>query len=250
MKNNKLSWVLVAIVVLMTLAITFGVDNKGGHEIYAKSVEPTPAVTNPFGDVSKYPSVDYDSVETGTAAEIEERKIKNKRYDENLEVTKNPYPDDTASITFDGEQLPSALPNSESKLIILGEVLSVKALLSNGKKGVYTEYSIRVERVLKNTSSNKVKAGQTIVVDRAGGVVRYPNGQKILYMHIWHGFLEVGGRYTIFLTTDYDENQNYKILTGYQFKNGSVVALDKSAIFQEHSGKSEKTFLDLIADKQ
>ena len=182
MKNDRVMWVLVAIVVLTTIAITFGTLDGKGQEKVCDQAQATPTPVGPFGDFNKYPTVDYDAVESFTTAELEQRKIKNKRYDVIFPVMKTPSPDDVAvgGINED-EPTPSLIPSAESRLVVIGEVLNSKAILSNEKKGIYSEYSLRIQTVLKEDKERKLNVGEIITLDRAGGVIQYPSGQKILY---------------------------------------------------------------------
>jgi hypothetical protein len=249
MKSSRMMWVLVTVVVLTTIAITFGTrDSRSQEKIRQAQSTPTPA--NPFGDFSKFPTVDYDAVESLTAPELEQRRIKNKRYQATLDVMQNPRPDGIAIITSDGEPLPPAIPFAESRLIVIGDILSSTARLTDGKKEIYSEYSVRIKTILKKDKQREPPLNDIITVDRAGGAVLYPSGQKILYRNDWHKFPEVGGQYVFFLNNDDDQNPNYKILTAYRLNNGKIIALDNHPNFKEFDGTSEKDFMDLILRKQ
>lgn len=193
----------------------------------------------------------YDGVESVTAAEREERLIKDKRYNISFPVIKNPSPDDIAVGGIDeDEPVPSIIPFDESRLIVIGEILNSKAILSNEKKGIYSEYSFRIQTILKEDKERKLSVGETINLDRAGGVVQYPNGQKILYFVQFQNPPEVNGRYVFFLTGDDSRNPNYKILTAYQFKNSGVTLLDTYPDSQDFKVKSEAEFIKLILSKK
>jgi hypothetical protein len=242
MKSNRIIWGIVALVVLVTIAVSFGTISS-----YSQKETPKEQDKNPFGDLSKYPIAEYDAPEPANAAEREERQIKNKRYDKKLLVMKNPGPEDIASIVSDAEPVPPAIPFAESSLIIIGKIQNSKASLSNDKSGVYSEYSVRIQTILKD---DKLRTGETITFDRTGGVVQYPNGQKMLYLNDWQSLPEVNGRYVIFLTKDDDQNPNYCILTAYQLKDGKVTALDNHPDFREFSGMSETDFIKLVLSKK
>ena len=245
MKNNRIIWGLVILVVLVTIAISFG--NSIG---YSQKETPKEQNKNPFGDFSKYPTADYNAPEITNTAERQERIIKNRRYDKKLSVITSPAPDDIAAISSDAESEPAAIPFAESKLIIIGEILSSKAFLSNEKKGIYSEYSVRIQDILKEDKQKKWQLDETITMDRAGGVVCYPNGQKMLYRNDWQNFPEVNGRYVIFLANDDEQNSNYSLLTAYRLQDGKITALDKSPEFREFDGKNETDFIKLILSKK
>ncbi len=251
MKSNRMMWILVVLVVSATMAITFGTFDSSGQENCKSQTEPTPPPASPFGDLSKYPTVDYDAPEVATAPEHEERLIKNKRYDRSFPVVNNPYPDDIAVGGIDeDEPIPPTIPFAESKLVVIGEIVGSKAVLSKEKKAIYSEYSLRIQTILKADKEKKLKAGKTIIMDREGGVVRYPSGQKILYFVEFQGSPEVSGRYLFFLTNDVAENSNYKIITAYQLKNGVATALDTYPDFREFKEKNEADFIKLVLSKK
>lgn len=243
-------WVLVTLVVATTVAITFGIEDGRGQQNANTKDLPTPTPASSFGDLSKYPVVGYDDPESFTEAEYQQRLIKNKRYDVSLPVAKNPHPDDFAITGTDVEPEPPAIPIAESSLVIIGEVLSSKALLSNDKKGVYSEFSVLVSSILKGDKQRKMQVNDKIDVDRAGGLVKYPSGQKLIYLIDWQNLPEIGGRYVFFLSTDDVKNPNYKILTAYRITNNKVMALDNSSKFAELNGTNERDFTNIILNKK
>jgi hypothetical protein len=100
MKNNRIIWGFVAVLILITIAVSFGTTS------YSQKETPREQSNNPFGDLSKYPVADYNAPESANTAEREERRIKNKRYDKKLLVLAKPGPEDTAVIVSDGEPVP------------------------------------------------------------------------------------------------------------------------------------------------
>ena len=67
-------------------------------------------------------------------------------------------------------------------------------------------------------------------------------------MIAWQYLPELGGRYLFFLNNEDDESPNYKILTGYQLKNGIVNALDNHPSFREFNGMSEADFVSQVKE--
>lgn len=244
MKSNRIIWGLVSLVVLVTIAVSLGTVSSYSQKDTTKEQD-----KSPFGDLSKYSIADYDAVEPKNASEREERTLKSKRYDKYLLVLKNPAPGDIASFAYDAEPLPSAIPSAESSLIIIGEVINSKASLSNDKSGVYSEYSVQVENVLKEDKQKKLRVGEIITADRAGGLVRYSSGQTMLYLNSWQDLPEIKGRYVFFLSND-AQNPNYKIQTGYRLKNNKVTALDRHPRFREFDGIIETDFISLISSRK
>lgn len=242
-KSNRIIRGFVSLVVLTTIAITFGSISSYSQRETSKEQN-----QNTLEDLSNIPVVDYNALNLTNTAESEERRIKNKRYDESLYVFKNPNPLYNYSIASHAE-ISSIIPYAEIKLIIIGKTMTANAFLSNEKKGVYSEFSVNIETILKKDDQRDLKTGETITMDRAGGIVRYPAGNKMLYMNGWQRMPKVNQRYLLFLDKDDEQNPNYKLITGYTLENGKVTSLDQSNIFGKYDGMSEKEFINLIVGK-
>lgn len=130
----------------------------------------------------------------------------------------------------------------------MGEVVSANAHLSNDKLGIYSEFEVRTEQIIKNDATNNVVPGKSVFVDRIGGYVHYSNGQKVLYRIAGKDLPRVGSRYVLFLTKD-KRSPNYKILTGYEFKADSIIPLDFEIAFNDFKGIGELNFLKAIHAK-
>ena len=122
----------------------------------------------------------------------------------------------------------AALPVDKSDLIVIGEVTDAQAYLTEGKDWIYSEFAIRIDEVLKNTSTLTLNQGELLAVDRAGGRVRFPNGRTVLQYVRGQGMLRGGRRYAVFLTRD-DQEQSTHVLTGYELRGGRVFPLDNPA---------------------
>ncbi len=243
MKNNRIIWCIVSLIVLITVAVSFG--TRGGYSQQKVSEEQKKL----YGDSSKYSIAEYDAPASKNEAEREERVIKSKRYDDEdnfLTISKKPHPETVKRDITHAEPMPAAIPFDESSLVIIGEVISSKAFISNNKRGVYSEYLVRVNTILKQKSQKPLQPGEIVSMDRAGGVVQYPNGQRVLYKHDWHDFPELNGRYVFFLNENNDQSPNYKLLTGYHLKENKVKALDFHSSFYKFNEMSETDFLNRI----
>jgi len=118
-----------------------------------------------------------------------------------------------------------ALPVDKSDLVVIGEVTDAQAYLTEGKDWVYSEFTIRVDEVLKNTSKVTVSQGSSLIAERDGGGVRFPSGRKTIQYIVGQGMPRTGRRYVLFLTRD-DQQQSTHILTGYELRAGKVFPLD------------------------
>ena len=135
---------------------------------------------------------------------------------------------DTITINNEWDISLPALPISKSDLVVVGEVVDAQAYISEDKDWVYSEFTIRVEDVLKNASNVTLTPGSLLDADRDGGRVRFPSGHITLHYVSGQGMPRVGGRYTLFLTLDGQE-QSVHILTGYELCGGRVSPIDNPA---------------------
>lgn len=143
------------------------------------------------------------------------------------------------------------LPVGDSDLIVEGRVLSAEAFLSDDKSAVYSEFSVRVSRVLKSAPSLSVAAGGTLVAERLGGRVRYPSGKIVRYRVAGEGSPTEGGEYLFFLKRSAEGN--YAIVTAYGLRGNTVFALDGArillrgeSIFDKHNGKDRGAFIEEV----
>lgn len=145
------------------------------------------------------------------------------------------------------------IPAQQSSIILIGTVTDSKAYLSNNKNGVYSEFTLLTESVLKNNTSRTINQGDTIIGTRGGGVVEYPSGKRVRYGSAGKGSLALNSKYIVFLRhTDEDD---FKIITGYMLKDGAVYPLDGSRLYlissggtpyDKHTGQNIQTFLDEV----
>ena len=194
---------------------------------------------------SQFPLVDFKKPEPSDQRKRARWQAKGKKYKSiGLSVT-----EESELITVNSEWdvgLP-ALPVAKSDLVVIGEVVAAEALLSESKDWVYSEFTIRVGEVLKNTSKVTLSQGSSITADRDGGGVRFPSGRVTIQYIVGQGMPRVGRRYTLFLTSD-DEGQSFHILTAYELRGGRVVPVDDPAggthpIAVKYRGADEESFL-------
>jgi hypothetical protein len=246
MKINRIIWGLVSLLVLITIAVSVGMFPSQGQERSKKDPDSTPKpLPSDNRDLSKYGSVQFDS--PVSASPNDERWFANQRYD-NLgwvfsSVLNNPRAAGVGRFTHNA--IASDLPVQESSLIVLGEVISVKTFLSNDRRGVYSEFAIKPDDVLKDSERISQK---TILADREGGVVIYPNGQRILYQSSILALPELGGRYLFFLRKE-GESPNYEILASYDVAGENVYRLEESKERTDEQKDSKARFLDTVRTK-
>jgi hypothetical protein len=119
------------------------------------------------------------------------------------------------------------LPVAQSDAVIIGEVLDAKAYLTADKEEVYSEFTVRVTKVLKGNNQTPLSIGASIIVERPGGRVRYRSGHVSRFSITGWGMPRAAGQYVFFLTRN-DDDESYHIVTGYELRGGHVLPLDKT----------------------
>lgn len=242
MKANRLIWALVALVVLTTISVTLGSLDGRSQSTISDFSQPTPP--NVVGDeLGRYAVAEYALSEAISAREGEERRIKGQRYDNWGFVKSKPSTDLFGASVTTEDPAPEAIPAKESSLIIVGDVANATAYLSADKGNVYTEFAVEIKEMLKNDTRKKTQL-RSVTVDRAGGVVLYPNGHKMLYTVDGQDLPTVGRRYLFFLTRN-DRSPNYQILTAYELGDDLVRALD-TVRNPQHKSDNRETFIDVV----
>ena len=191
------------------------------------------------------PVMDFDSPEPDDPVRPEQRRKKNARYDKRDLVHKyDSYSEAVGTTRFTEWDFDvPALPVAQSAVILSGKVTGARAHLSNDKTGIYSEFPVSVEEVLKNGTSAPLKAGTRVFLEREGGVIRYRNGKKFKYEIAGYGVPRVGARYVFFLQSVGDED-SFQVITAYELQQGGkVFPLDYSGQFGPYTGMEQVTFI-------
>ena len=119
-------------------------------------------------------------------------------------------------------------PVAPSAVIVVGTVLSGKAFVSKDRTYVYSDYRVRVDRVLKQDASASLAVGEQIVVSRGGGTIHFPSGHIRNYLNNGEGFPAIGSQYLLFLGKPNFPEHEYEQVIGslYQLDGGEVHPLD------------------------
>jgi hypothetical protein len=145
-----------------------------------------------------------------------------------------------------------ALPIKQSAAIIIGTVTLAEAHITQNRTGIYSEFAVSVDTVVKDDASQSIQAGSTVSVERNGGRVRMPSGKIVVSWTRNQNMPEVGSRYALFLTHDFevkgDVANSFYLLTGYQLRSGRVFPLDAYAAAKVYMDRDESVFLnDLLS---
>jgi hypothetical protein len=194
----------------------------------------------------RFPTAIYDDEQDLPDPEKNaKRRAKQKRYnDGELVATKvNPGVDEAALFLEPHFTFP-ALPVAESELVVVGTIGTAQALLSESKRNVFSEFTLTVEDVLKSKVQG-VAQGSVLTIDRVGGHVKYPNGQRVLFRIAGLNMPQTGGRYLLFLTSKHN-NEDISILTGYRLTPNGAIPLDELHQVASLNGVSEVEILQRV----
>jgi hypothetical protein len=101
-------------------------------------------------------------------------------------------------------------PFSLSDTVIVGQVTTGQAYLSDDKRDIYSEFNVSVQEARTISSAERhIQSGDSVVVERYGGAIRLPSGK----------------RYLLFLKYD-PSTEDFHIVTGYQLDGEHTYQLD------------------------
>lgn len=200
-------------------------------------------------DTNKFPVADYLSVGSSDPKERQKREAKGRKYNSrNAPPITESFDESFESTDWD-VGLP-AIPVSQSAAVIIGKVIMAQAYLSEDKTSIYSEFEVQVEQVWKSDRS-ELSAGTSVIVERAGGRIRFPSGKIAISVISHQQMPQVGSRYVLFLThkgtVGGGHSDDFSILTGYEFRDGCVFPLDRTLPghpITAYSGFDEKAFLN------
>jgi hypothetical protein len=138
------------------------------------------------------------------------------------------------------EEVASPLPVAESDLVAIGRVVSARAVVTEDRRGIYSEFPFEVESPVKGSPPSG--SARTLTLIRFGGAVRHPSGRITRVFAVDQGMPRPGGRYLVFLKHD-PSAQAFRILTVYLLQDGRVHPLDSSPAFDAYDGLAEADLL-------
>ncbi len=199
-------------------------------------------------DMETVPLVDYDGSQTNDP----ERQSKNHRHGGVSGFVEKAYRGEESVLINDWEVGLPALPVDRSDSVVLGKVVGAQAFLSDDKSGIYSEFKVLVDNVLKGDAL--LTPGSSIVAERLGGRVRLPSGRTVVYRLIGQAFPQLNGTYVFFLKKE-NGQADYSILTAYELKGGRIIPLDGSNVeltstwrFDKYKDVDEQQFLGELRD--
>jgi hypothetical protein len=140
---------------------------------------------------------------------------------------------------------PPGLPISGC-IIVIGTVTSGNAYLNQEHTGLFSEYKVAVDEVLKSDPESVISAHDEITAWRSGGSLQFPSGHIKHFITAGRGFPEVGTQYVFFLRRPDKTVRDYAINTAYSVKDQVVLALDDIAYKRPFDGMRATEFLDKL----
>ena len=138
------------------------------------------------------------------------------------------------------------LPAAQSDVVVIGQILDAQAYTSGDKNGVYSEFTLQVNEILKKDGEWVATPDAVITVERQGGRVRYPSGRTEWYRISLQEMPLVNHRYVLFLKRI--DSDSFSILTGYELREGRVYGLDSASQFRALGGTEETPFLTSVRE--
>ncbi len=194
-----------------------------------------------------------------SAPDSERRQIREKRYSDSNSPRQlatdpglfvNGQTETTALRFIDynvvGSPDPKGIPASTSTAIVIGTVTGGKSFITKNHAYVYTDYTVRVDQILKQDQATSLSVGGELVAAREGGAIRYPSGHVKNVLTAGHGLPAVGAQYILFLWKPIPNFPEYEIIfdSGYQVQSGRVYPLDD--VNSHYVGVDLPVFLDEV----
>ncbi len=225
---RKTSLLLLGVVVVMGVAMTSALPSRTQNNPAQNQRPPQRPKFDREEFESQFPIVDYDAPEPADEKVRQKRRAKNSRFDQQGMVAKphNAGKGWSTTRVNDWEVGLPPLPIAQSDVIVVGEVISAQAYLSNNKRGIYSEFSVRADELLKNSEQFEIAPNSILVAEREGGRVRFAPDVVELSSISGQGMPREGRKYVFFLKK-VDEDQSYHIVTGYELKESGVLPLDE-----------------------
>lgn len=177
------------------------------------------------------------------------REVKSSRYNKSLFGVKgairSAYEDFTVVLSDDWEAGLPALPVPQSSLVMIGTVLDAQGFVSADQTGVYSEFTTRVDEVIRpDAVQASHKPGDLVVMQRSGGRVQ-GRSARVLFRIFGQNMPRPGRQYVLFLQR-LDGGEDYKLITGYELRGEKVSPLDSVDTFATYNAMDRPAFLQAL----
>lgn len=246
-KFHRRSLTLLVTFLALTFGLTFAAWNGSANQTANQREGSKPDVT-PENDL---PMLDLKQEATTTADQQKARKHRlSLRQD--WKITELPAKADPIPVAAHGLLRLPAIPAQQSNAIIRGTVVNRRAILTDDKLGIYSEFSVTIAEIFKD-DPNLFRINQVVTVSRPGGAVRLSSGKIHRYTISSQGYPQQGKEYILFLKRN--EDGDFSILTGYEVNGAVVQPLDgkrgsknkeDQLQFDIYRGVSRETFIGAL----
>lgn len=247
-KHKRSLWMLLIISCVFGVILLSTLRSQSQDALPKKHPQREKAQQAEKVDTSQFPVADYLAAGPSDPKKRAKREAKGKKYNSRYAPPITESHDETFSTTDWDVGLP-AFPVAKSAAVIIGKITKAQAYLSENKTNIYSEFDVQIEQVWKSDRGD-LTTGTSVVVERAGGRVRFPSGKLAISVISHQQMPQVGSRYVLFLTHEGpfggEHSGDFFILTGYELRDGCVFPLDKTLPghpITAYSGVDERTFL-------
>lgn len=225
-KKRNIAGLLVVVLVIAVGVFALVTLPTNSQNNTPKSKQSQKQITN-----DEVPVVDFNAPETADAKERAKRLKRGSKYDSDnpIKETDSNQPD-LMELPLSHAPEEPAFPAPQSDLVLIGTITNSQAFLSANKSSVYSEFSLRIENILKSAAGRNLASGDTITVERVGGGVRFSSGLIQKRGVFGLGLPQNKGRYALFLKKNSNDD-DFSIITGYRLENGKVLPLDGATDF-------------------
>jgi hypothetical protein len=138
------------------------------------------------------------------------------------------------------------MPLATSDTVVIATIKTGQAYLSNDKRDIYSEFAATVDEVVKTPTAPYLRAGNTIDVQRHGGMIKLPSGKTLVRGAMSDSMPVVGGQYLLFLKYNPD-TEDYHLETGHRLQNGRAYQLDSDGQTKDQALRVEGSADELIS---
>ena len=131
-------------------------------------------------------------------------------------------------------------------VIVIGTVSSGNAYMNQEHTGLFSEYKVAVQEILKPDPDSVISARDVLTTWRSGGSIQFPSGHTTHYIIAGRGFPEVGTQYVFFLRRPDKTVDDYAINTAYAIKDQAASPLDDILTNNPFDGMPANEFLDKL----
>lgn len=225
MRVKKTAWIAItASIALSSITLTaFYAQTNSRSKPATLSIQDHDSLKKAIRNT--FPKVAYDQ----DNASEEPTREKRSKYDRISVLDRKSTANAEAISSIDWESGLPALPVKQSEMVLLGNIKDARAYLSANRGSVFSEFQIDVAEVFKNSTTRKLSRGDSLFVEREGGIVTFANGSETWFRLSGQKMPEVGKKYLLFISHEFpwigNENELY-LITAYEIENDNVIPLD------------------------